>query len=105
MCTDGDEADITVALSVRFVIPADHCKSSILTRCARVRLERAGVEASDFAEIVLKLVDQLVIPLHLVDRREGMDRTKLGPSERDHRARAIELHGAASEGNHSMHER
>lgn len=34
-----------------------------------------------------------------------MNRTELGPGERNHTARAVELHGAATERDHSMHER
>lgn len=43
--------------------------------------------------------------MNLIERGERMNRTEFGPSERYHTACAVELHGAATERDHSMHER
>lgn len=49
-------------------------------------------------------LDNRVITFDLIVRSEGVHVAELGHGKRNHAACAVELHGAASESNHTMHE-
>ena len=117
--TDRNEADVSVTLSARFMVRPDDRQASVLSGGARVGLERASRETSNLAKVLFEFLreyisyvfasltskqylDKLPVPLNLVFGRKRMHGTELGPSERDHAARAVQLHRATTQGYHRM---
>lgn len=49
-------------------------------------------------------LDNCMVTLDLVIGRKRMNRAKFRPGERDHAAGAVELHCAAAQRNHAVHE-
>lgn len=49
-------------------------------------------------------LDHLKVTLDLINRSKRMDRTKFGPGERNHTARAVQFHRTASERDHRVDE-
>mmetsp|Transcript_12825 Transcript_12825/g.27711 ORF Transcript_12825/g.27711 Transcript_12825/m.27711 type:complete len:233 (-) Transcript_12825:1659-2357(-) len=98
----GDQADVAVSLPDRFEVVLDGEEAGVLARGARVGLRRHRREACDLRQIFVEIFDQLVIPLHLIVRGEGVDVGKRGPRDRDHFGGSIELHGARSQRDHGV---
>lgn len=94
MCGDGDEADVSLALSDGLEVGGDDRQPGELSLCARVWLEGHGVETGDDAEVVLELLDELLVAVRLLEGRERVDRPKAGHRQRNHRRSAVELHRA-----------
>ena len=105
MCGDGDEADVSLALSDGLEVGGDDRQTGKLSLRSRVWLERHGVEAGDDTEVVLELLDQLLVAVRLLERSERVDRPKAGHRERNHGRGRVELHRARSEGDHGVDER
>ena len=82
------------------VVRANGHQAGELALRARVGLQRHGGEPGDFRERLLELADDLRVALHLLERREGMDRRELRPRHRNHLGRRIQLHRAGAERNH-----
>ena len=94
-----------MTLSLGLVVCLDDLESGILSRSARVRLDRGGVVASHERQVALELIDEHLVALGLVDRGERVQTAKLFPRKRHHRRRRVELHRARSEGDHAVDER
>jgi hypothetical protein len=122
MSGDGDEADVSVALTDRFEVGFDNAETGELSLSSRVWLKRDGFVTGDEAEIVLELLrrrkghgrsanesakletregrrldsdlDKLLVALGLRDRGEGVDGVESGHGQRDHAGGRVELHRA-----------
>jgi hypothetical protein len=104
MRTKGDQTDIPVSFATRLVEGANDAETSVLPGSPRIRLERRRVEAGNLAEIVLQLLDDGTVTLDLVLGSERVDAAEFRPGKRNHAACAVELHGAATKGNHRVSE-
>lgn len=56
MGTEGDKANVAVAVASGIVVRPNDGQPGILSCCARVGLQRARVEACDSAQIILKFL-------------------------------------------------
>ena len=96
-----DQDHIAVALSAR---PVERPESPAGRRTRPGRpscgLQRHGVEAGDGAQQRFELLDDPPVAARLRGRCEGMDVAELGPGDRLHLRRRIQLHRARAEGNH-----
>mmetsp|Transcript_24618 Transcript_24618/g.44211 ORF Transcript_24618/g.44211 Transcript_24618/m.44211 type:complete len:333 (-) Transcript_24618:353-1351(-) len=84
MGTLGNETDIAMSLALLFEIFFDDEEASVLTRGTAVGLGGHGSKASDFSKVLVQVFDELMISLHLIVWREGVDVAKARPSHRDH---------------------
>mmetsp|Transcript_6016 Transcript_6016/g.23375 ORF Transcript_6016/g.23375 Transcript_6016/m.23375 type:complete len:875 (+) Transcript_6016:760-3384(+) len=100
MCADRNEADVAMALAVRFLILANREQARVLSLRAAVRLRRARGEAGDLGKILVQALDELGVALPLVVRCERVDVGELGPRHGDHLRGGVQLHGARSEADH-----
>ncbi|MPL94939.1 hypothetical protein SDC9_41102 [bioreactor metagenome] len=105
MRRNRDQAHATVPLAARAVPGGDRHQPGIFALRARVRLHREGVIAGDLAQFLLEIGDHLGIALGLVRRREGMQRGELGPGDRHHLGRGVELHRTRAKRDHRPVER
>ncbi len=101
----GDEYHVAVTLTAALVVGADHHKTRVLARRARVGLQRASREARDDGQIALQLGDQFGIALRLVGGGEGVHVLESCQRQRLHERRGVEFHGARSERYHRIGER
>ena len=67
-----NEADVAVRIAGRSVIVADGEQARIFALAAGVGLQRDRVEAGDLGEHRLELLEELLVALRLLERREGM---------------------------------
>ena len=102
--TKRNQADVAMTLSPGFVVGTDDAKPSVLSCGTGIGLQRRRMEASDPAQVFLELLDDGVVTLDLIIGDEGVDIAKLGPCDGDHAARAVQLHRAASEGDHGVNQ-
>ena len=77
----------------------------VLALGARVRLQGDRGEAGDLAEPALEVGEQLVVAAGLLGGGEGVELPELGPGDRDHLRRRVELHRAGAERDHRVGER
>ena len=56
VCTDRNEADVTMTFSARFMVRSDHRQPSIFSSGTRVWLEGTCMETSDLAEVLLEFL-------------------------------------------------
>jgi hypothetical protein len=89
-----DQAHVAMRLAARPVVRLDHQQARVLALRAGVRLQRARIVAGRGAEHPLEIVDQLLIALRLLGRRERMQGAERGPGHRHHLGGRIELHRA-----------
>mmetsp|Transcript_10811 Transcript_10811/g.35494 ORF Transcript_10811/g.35494 Transcript_10811/m.35494 type:complete len:357 (-) Transcript_10811:963-2033(-) len=94
-----------MVVAVRLVVRADRHQPGVLARGARVGLERHGVKAGDFAELVREIVKHLRVPLRLRLGGVRVHVARLVPRHRNHLRGCVELHGARPERDHRVHER
>ena len=96
-----DQAEIAVSLPPGSLPGPNREQARILSLAPRVGLEADAGVARGLAEPgdQLPLEDRIAFPL--LDRCEGMDLGELGPGDRDHLARGIELHRAAAQRDHA----
>ena len=87
------------------MIAADGEQPRIFALAAGIGLQRHGVEAGDLGQHLLELLEELLIALRLLERREGMHHGEFAPGHRDHLGRGVELHGAGAQRNHRAVER
>lgn len=57
MCTDGDQAYVTMRLSTRLVVSTNDGETGVFARGTTVGLERAAMEARDSAQILFQLLN------------------------------------------------
>ena len=100
-----NEADVAVRIAGRSVIVADGEQARIFALAAGVGLQRDRVEAGDLGEHRLELLEELLVALRLLERREGMHEGEAAPGHGDHLGRGVELHGARAERDHRAVER
>ncbi len=84
------------------MVAADGQKPGVFPLRARVRLERDCCEAGDGSEPVFKLHKHFAVSGCLVGWSIRVEVAHFRPAEWHHLGRCIELHGAASEGNHRV---
>ncbi len=89
-----DEADVPLGVATLLVPRTNHHQPRVLPLRTRVGLQRDRVESGQFGEPLLELIHQFRVPLHLIQRRKGMDASELGPGHSGHLGGAVELHGA-----------
>mmetsp|Transcript_46287 Transcript_46287/g.117179 ORF Transcript_46287/g.117179 Transcript_46287/m.117179 type:complete len:831 (+) Transcript_46287:42-2534(+) len=102
---DGDDAHVAVVVAVGLVVGADGHEARVLAGRARVGLQRHGVKAGDGAQLHGQVVKHLLVALRLVLGAEGVQLAELGPGDGDHLARGVELHRAAAQRDHRVHQR
>lgn len=100
-----DEADGALVVAVGAVVAADREQTGQLALGTGVRLERHVVVAGDLRETLLQLTDEREVALRLVGGREGVQLTELGPGDRLHLRRRVELHRAGAQRDHAAVER
>ncbi len=101
----GDQANVAMRLAVRGVIAADREQPGIFALRAGIRLQRDRVIACDVAQPLLQPLEQRVIAVRLLARRERMQIAKFRPGQRDHLGGGVELHGAGAQRDHRAVER
>ena len=101
----GDQRHLAMTLATAAVVLVDDHQPRIFALSARVRLERDGIEAGDLAQRLLQFIENGLVACGLIERHEWMDAGKLRQADRVQLAGGIQLHGAASERYHGMHER
>ena len=79
---------------------ADHEQAGVLALRARVGLQRDRREARDLAQAALEAREHVAVADGLVGRRERVQVGDLGPGDRQHLARAVELHRARAQRDH-----
>mmetsp|Transcript_11199 Transcript_11199/g.24277 ORF Transcript_11199/g.24277 Transcript_11199/m.24277 type:complete len:422 (-) Transcript_11199:679-1944(-) len=101
----GNETDVTMPLSDVFQVILDGEQSRVFASGATVRLGAHGREARDLRQVLVQVLNELVIPLHLIMRREGVNIRKCGPRHGDHLRGGVELHGTRSKRDHRVIQR
>ena len=86
------------------MVGTDGHEAGVLASSAGVGLHGDGVKAGDDGELLGEAVKHLLVADGLVGGAEGVEAAQLGPRDRDHLGGRVELHGAASERNHGVHE-
>src|SRR2546429_5617798 len=86
------------------MVRIDHEQSGKFSLRSRVRLERDGRESSDLSERAFQLVEQLSIPVRLIERGEWMDLRETRPGNRHHLGGRVQLHRAGAERNHRVYQ-
>ena len=100
-----DQAHVAMALAATPVVRLDCQKSRELTLRAGVGLQRNRSVPGDRAEHPLEISRELQVTRDLIRRRERMHVRELGPRDRNHLGRSVELHRAGPERNHRAVER
>jgi hypothetical protein len=59
MCTERDEADVTVSFAARIVECTDNTETSIFAGSPRIWLQRSSIESSNLAKIIFQLLKTL----------------------------------------------
>ncbi len=95
-----DQTHVALALALVGQVAADGQQTGVLALAAGVGLERHGGVARDLHQHRLQLADEGAVAGGLVGRGEGVDAGQLGPRDRFHLGRGVELHGAAAERDH-----
>ena len=101
----GDQHDVTVALTAALVVCADHHQTCILTRSARIGLQRTSGKARDGCQIVLQIFDHYLVTLDLIGGSEGVYIGKARQAERLHQCGSIQLHRTRTERDHTVSQR
>nr|GEU28245.1 hypothetical protein [Tanacetum cinerariifolium] len=101
----GDQADVAVAFIARLVVRLDHQQTGILTLRTGIRLQRDGGVSGDGAQHFFQLRDHFAVAHGLAVGGERVDVRELGPGDRDHFGRGVELHGARAERDHGAVQR
>ncbi len=100
-----DEADVALGVAVGPVVGADREQAGELALGARVGLQRDGVVPGDLGQPALQVLDEAYVALHLVGGGVGVDAGELGPADRLHLGRGVELHRAGAQRDHRPVER
>jgi hypothetical protein len=59
MCTERDEADVTVSFAARIVECTDNTETSIFASSPRIWLQRSSIESSNLAKIIFQLLKNI----------------------------------------------
>ena len=94
MGTCRNQADIAMTLAARMLPSVDHQEACVFALAARIGLQADAAVAGGLAEPFAQLFVKQLIALALIGGAERMDIGKLRPSDRNHLACGIELHGA-----------
>ena len=95
-----NEADVAVALPAGPLPGPDHEQAGVFPLAPGIGLKADPGVAGRLSKPLPQLPLENRIALQLIDRREGMHVGKLGPTDRNHLARGIELHRATAERDH-----
>ena len=101
VCRRRDQADIAMLLSQGVMAGADHEQARVLSLRSRIGLQRYRGETADFRQPVAQIGHDAGVSPGLFRRRKGMQLTELGPRDRGHLRRRIQLHGARAERDHA----
>ena len=101
----GDQAHLAMRLAARSVVAADRQQPGIFALRAGIGLQRDRVIACDVAQPLFQPLEQRVIALRLLARRERVQACEGRPGQRDHLRGGVELHGAGAQRNHGAVER
>ena len=89
-----NEADTAMTLALRLLITPNGHDARVLALRARVRLKAHFRKACNFNQPVAQFSKHGLVTLRLLLGNKGMKACKLGPADRGHLGRRIELHGA-----------
>ena len=95
-----DEAHDAVVVTAAAVVRADGQQPGVLTLRTRIRLQRHRVITRDLAEPLLEVAEEGEVAARLIEGSERMDRRPLGPADRCHLRRRVQLHRAGAERDH-----
>ena len=104
MGTGGYQADVAVAFTALAMPSANHQQAGVLPLGAGIGLQRHRSKAGDRGQPGLQLLDQLVVALALGGRDKGMEPVEGCPAHRLQFSSGIELHGAATQRDHPVHQ-
>ena len=96
----GDEDDVAAAIAASVMPRANGEQAGEFALSAGVGLQRHGGKTGDGAERRLELTKDLLVARRLLHRRERMEARELGPGDRQHLRRRVQLHRARAERNH-----
>ena len=97
--------DAALGVAARAVVRRDGEQAGQLALRPGVRLQRDGGVAGQRAQHLFQLRDHFAVAHGLRIRRERVDVGELGPRDREHLGRRVELHRAGAERDHRMGER
>ncbi len=100
-----NQANVASAFALAGVIARNGHDAGVLALRAGVRLHANGVEAGNGLQAVFQASDHFQITLRLIEWGEGMYVGEFRPSDRNHLAGRVQLHGARTERNHRVIER
>ena len=101
----GDEADVAVAFTPRFVVALDGQQAGVFALRARIGLQADARVAGGLAQPGAQQFVQFLVALLLVGRGEGVHVGKFGPGDGNHLAGGVELHGARAQRDHAAVQR
>ena len=102
--TGGDQTDATVAFPATLMPSPNNHQPGILALGAGIWLEGNPGKAGDSAKPGLQIRYEPGIAPCLVRRGEGMDLAEGGPTDGRQFGRRIQFHGAATQGDHAVHQ-
>ena len=92
MSRSRDKQHFAVGLFLTAQELSDDHKARIFTGCTGGRLQRAGFEARDSAQLLFELLHDRGIAFYLLGGRERMNGQRGVVGDRNHRSRGVELH-------------
>ena len=105
MGTGGDQTHIAVALAAGLMPGTDHQQTRKLPLGAGIGLQRHPSKPRQGRQPALQIPRHLLIALELICGSKRMDGAEFTPTHRRQLRRSIELHGAAAERDHAVHQR
>ena len=103
--TGGNQADVAVAFTALAMPSANHQQAGVLALRAGIGLQRHRRKPGDRGQPRFQLIDQLVVTLALRRRNKRMQAVESSPAHRLQLSSGIELHGAAAQRDHPVHQR
>jgi hypothetical protein len=100
-----DQADVAVRVALGRVVGLDGQQAGVFALAACVGLQADARVARGLAQPGAQLLVEQAVAFELVGRRERMHVGELGPGDRDHLARGVELHGARAQRDHGAVQR
>ncbi len=100
-----DQAHVPVGGTPAVVVGLDRQQAGEFALAASVGLQAHGVVAGDLGKPGLQVLDDRQQPFGVLGGRERVQRTELGPGDRLHLGRRVELHRARAQRDHAAVQR
>ena len=105
MGAGGDQTDVAMGLTAGAMPGANHQQPCIFPLGTGIGLQRHGGKSRQGSQPLLQIVSQTAIALGLIGWGKGMQRRERRPAHRLQLSGGIELHGAAAQRDHPVHQR